>query len=665
MFCTMRRLTQKEIAQLERSGCSAESWAGISVSEGFTAERVRNTAFFGEVELGNNEGWVLLDGLKRPCGIGNATIANCRIGRDVYIAAIGSAIVNYDIEDGAVVEDVSGLVTEPGASFGNGFEIRVMNERGGRSVTLYDELNAQIAYVQAFFRNDTRFQEELSRMIAEYVEKRRADRGRISKEALIRGCGFLKNVNVGPSAVVQGALRLENGTILSCAEHPSSVGAGVTMSDFIMSEGASVDSGAMVHGSFVGQGTQVGKQCSVENSLLFANSEAFHTEICSVFGGPYTVTHHKSTLLIASLWSFYNAGSGTNQSNHMYKLGPVHQGVFERGCKTGSFAYNMMACHVAPFTVIIGKHMANIDIPDFPFSYLTEEDGRSNIIMGMNIFSVGTLRDSEKWPARDRREAPVKRDSIVFDVFSPYTVEKLRRGRAIMQDLYETTPREESVIHYRGVWIKRLLLKKGVRYYTLAIDRYLLGHYFRRIDESLRKGESWTKLSKGCRAKRGLPRPERWTDIGGLLISWDRLQDILEKIRRKGLEGLKDLAGCFEEALRGYRDDEWDYVCHAFEQEYGTSPAEVGPEALEDLAERWATAANALVTLTLENTKSEYAVNAMIGYGLGGEEQDVLADFIAVRGIYDEDPSVLGLQEERDRIDQQLRSIRAHVKKYL
>ena len=60
---------------------------------------------------------------------------------------------------------------------------------------------------------------------------------------------------------------------------------------------------------------------------------------CSIFAGPYTVTHHKSTLLIAGLYSFMNAGSSSNQSNHMYKLGPVHQGILERGTKTTSNSY--------------------------------------------------------------------------------------------------------------------------------------------------------------------------------------------------------------------------------------------------------------------------------------------------------------------------------------
>ena len=34
------------------------------------------------------------------------------------------------------------------------------------------------------------------------------------------------------------------------------------------------------------------------------------------FAGPYTVSHHKSSLPIAGMFSFFNAGGGANQSNH-------------------------------------------------------------------------------------------------------------------------------------------------------------------------------------------------------------------------------------------------------------------------------------------------------------------------------------------------------------
>ena len=185
---------------------------------------------------------------------------------------------------------------------------------------------------------------------------------------------------------------LESGTIVSCKEAPSFVGEGVIAKKFIILSGSKIDSGAMIEKSFVGQGVRMGKQYSAENSLFFANCEAFHGEACSLFAGPYTVSHHKSTLLIASFFSFFNAGSGTNQSNHMYKLGPVHQGILERGSKTGSFAYLLLPSIVGAFTVVMGKHYANFNTSDFPFSYISEEKGKSELTPAMNIFTVGTTQ---------------------------------------------------------------------------------------------------------------------------------------------------------------------------------------------------------------------------------------------------------------------------------
>ncbi len=64
------------------------------------------------------------------------------------------------------------------------------------------------------------------------------------------------------------------------------------------------------------------------------------------------------------------------------------------------------------------------------------------IVPGMNLFSVGMVRDSEKWPKRDNRKVRDKRDLIIFDVFSPFTVERMRRGRDELVALNEITSKD-------------------------------------------------------------------------------------------------------------------------------------------------------------------------------------------------------------------------------
>jgi len=329
-----------------------------------------------------------------------------------------------------------------------------------------------------------------------YAEARACRRGRLNRRMSLH-----TERRHRPSAVVEGAASLRDGTINSCAEHSTYVGTGVVASEFVVSEGARIDSGAIIEKVFVGQGVKMGKQYSAENSVFFANCELFHGEGVALFAGPYTVTHHKSTLMIAGLFSFYNAGSGTNQSNHMYKLGPVHQGVFERGCKTGSFSYVLFESHIGAFSVVIGKHLTNIRTPNLPFSNISEKGGESIITPAMALLSVGTVRDGEKWPKRDNRKVKEKRDLIIFDVFSPYTVEKMRRGRDELLTLNEGTSKERLAVNVGGAQMPRVLLRKGAKYYSAAIIRYLVDRVADRLPEAL-KG-----AGRGLRPRRRWFRP--------------------------------------------------------------------------------------------------------------------------------------------------------------
>lgn len=143
--------------------------------------------------------------------------------------------------------------------------------------------------------------------------------------------------------------------------------------DFIISSGSRVDGGTIIERCFVGQACHLDHGYSASDSLFFSNCRGENGEACAVFAGPYTVTHHKSTLLIAGMFSFMNAGSGSNQSNHMYKLGPIHQGIVERGAKTTSDSYVLWPAKVGPFSLIVGRHYKHSDTSNLPFSYLIEK----------------------------------------------------------------------------------------------------------------------------------------------------------------------------------------------------------------------------------------------------------------------------------------------------
>jgi carbonic anhydrase/acetyltransferase-like protein (isoleucine patch superfamily) len=646
-----RALSRDEVRILESNGCTAESWETVSVASGFDPRRVRHVHFSGEICLGRNNRSITLDGLERNCGIYHAGLHSCSVGDDVLISNVGSVVCNYAIEDGAAVVDVSTIIAGEGAAFGYGVRVNVLNETGGRSVTLFNDLSAQIAYIQAFRRYDKKFQEQLDVIINRHIADSLPEVGRVGQHARVSGCGTLMDTYIGPHAVVRGALELSNGSVLSCSEHPTVVGPGVIARNFIFAEGSTVQGGAVLDHAFVGQGALVDRQCSIEHSLLFANSEALNSEICSVFAGPYSVTHHRSTLLIASLWSFLNAGSGTNQSNHMYKLGPVHQGVFERGCRTGSYAYVMMECHVPAFCLVIGGHSQNVNIPNFPFSYLYESEGKSMLMVGPNLFSVGTVRDGAKWPARDRRRSPCKRDLIIYDVISPYTVEKMRRGREILGQLYEKTSREADTVYYGGVNLKRVMLRKSSRYYTMAIDRYLIGGVMSRIEAGERGVKKWSELRADLLAGSEGPGPGSWVDACGLIMPLFRLQRLFEEIGGAHIDSVSGIIDYLLKSYRSYADDEWRYMYEAFKQEYGAYPDAISADEMRELIKRWRDCAKSLNDLTLENTRSEFSALSKISYGLDVDDASADLDFNTVRGSFETDPVVRQLAREGELIE--------------
>jgi len=652
-------LTEHQVAQLVKQGCTASDWRSITVSPDCDLARISDVHFYGTVQLGSTAGGHVVDGVEFVCGIYRASIADCVIGNQVRIANIGTVISNYSIEDGVVIQDVASIVADLGATFGNGVELETINEGGGRGIKIINDLTSQTAYLQAMLRHNPEFSKKLAALVDSKAAAAKSDKGHVGERARILHCGSLRNVAVGPYAYIHGAQYLENGTINSCAEHSTEVGEGVHAKSFILSEGARIESGAVIDKVFVGQGVKMGKQYSAENSLFFANSEAFHGEAVSVFAGPYTVTHHKSTLLIAGMFSFFNAGSGTNQSNHMYKLGPVHQGVFERGCKTGSFSYLLLEAHIGAFSVVIGKHYVNINLPNLPFSYISEEEGNSKVIPGLNLSSVGTVRDGQKWPRRDNRRALKKRDLINFDVFSPYTVEKMRRGRDELLALSEKVPKVKTFVNYGGVQLSRLLLRKGAKYYSLAIARYLNEKVTARLQEALTKTKDWKAATASLKPKSTLKNPTGWTDISGLLTPRERISQLEAAVASGALSTYDALLAELQAMYNACGEDEWRYIYDVFAKEYNVRPDAMTKEQAGSAIEEWECAAMSLQGMILEDSKKEFGAFAKIGYGVDQTEENVQRDFEAVRGTAETNSVVQKLVAEGTAIQQRKEQFKA------
>ncbi|MBK7630868.1 MAG: DUF4954 family protein [Ignavibacteriales bacterium] len=624
-----RKLINLEIDHLIANGCSAADWNKINVSEKFQIDLIQNVNFGGEIFIGNS----------------------CRIQNIKNLA-------NYRIEDNVLLENIASLTVENETTFGNGIKISVVNEGGGRELMIYDKLTSQIAYLMVTCRHNSILIGKLEEIIKHYSDSRKSLIGRVGHGSSIKHSGILENVWIGDSAKIEGVTSLTEGTVASSKSDPVFIGSGVIAKHFIIQSGSSITDSALIDNCFIGQGVKIGKQYSVENSAFFSNCEGFHGEAVSIFAGPFTVTHHKSSLLIAAMFSFYNAGSGSNQSNHMYKLGPLHQGILERGSKTGSFSYMLWPSRVGAFSVVIGKHYSNFDASEFPFSYINEEDGKSMLTPAMNLFTVGTRRDSQKWPTRDKRKDPIKFDILHFDLLNPYIIGKMIEGSKRMKELLEKANREQEFVSYKGLHIKRLLLKTCTKYYEMAIKIFLGQELIKRISNEI---NSTNDLNKILEYDSEL-FSEKWIDASGMLIPQTDYELLIDKVKTGILFSVDSLSDEFSSLSERYSESSWVWCAKLIEQRFNTKVKELTKEQLIQMITDWRDNSVKLNNMILKDAEKEFDQLSKIGFGIDGDEQVQDTDFKNVRGTFEENKFVVDLRKESEEISGKAKEIMNYLK---
>ncbi|KAF0237184.1 MAG: hypothetical protein FD181_2108 [Prolixibacteraceae bacterium] len=293
-----RNLFDEEIGQMVHQGCSSTDWNLIKVSTDFIPDNIQNCKFSGHIRLNSFTGYVnLVGGITFKTGIYNAWLHNCEVGKNALIHNVRSYIANYKIEEGVVIHNITTMAVDGESAFGNGVQVEAINEGGGRDIPIYDYLSAHVAYIMSLYRHRPKLVTALKKMVFDYADFVKSNQGVIGAGSKILNCNTVLNVKTGAATTIDGTKKLKNGTINSNFEAPVTIGEGVIMENFIVSSGSIITDATLVSNCFIGQGCFLDKHYSAVNSLFFANCQGFHGEACSIFAGPYTVTHHKSTLL--------------------------------------------------------------------------------------------------------------------------------------------------------------------------------------------------------------------------------------------------------------------------------------------------------------------------------------------------------------------------------
>ena len=638
-----RKLNQEEIDLLLAQGCQADDWSCVEITDPESLRYIRNVHFSGSVRWGSfHEEFTLPGGVRKHSGIRNATLHNVTVGDDTLIENVSNYIANYDIGQHSYIENVDLVVTEGPCSFGNGVDVSVLNETGGREVKIYDRLSAQIAYVLAMYRHRPELIARLNGDIEAYAKRQTAERGSIGNYVSIRNTRHINGVRIGDHAIVSGASRLRNGSIHSNAVAPVTIAHGVICDDFIVCSGSHVSDNTSLERCFVGQCCHLGHGYSASDSLFFSNCQEENGEACAIFAGPFTVTHHKSTLLIAGMFSFMNAGSGSNQSNHMYKLGPIHQGILERGAKTASDSYILWPSRVGAFSLVMGRHVTHSDTSNLPFSYLIEQQNTTYLVPGVNLRSVGTIRDAQKWPKRDARKDEDKLDCINYNLLSPYTIQKMFKGIQLLKNLQYSSGELSDIYSYHSAKIRNASLKHGIKYYETAITKFLGNSLIKRL-ENMPAGASeeriHTLLKPTSRIGKG-----PWADISGLIVPRNAVSELLDQVENGGMS-IEQLSDAFHKLHEDYYDAEWTWAYDKFEAFFNIPLEHITVKQIVSIVERWKEAVIGLDKELYEDARKEFNLASQTGFGADGSQEIKEKDFSEVRGDFESNSFVTAVLE--------------------
>ena len=604
----MRQLSDEEIRILEDRNCWAEDWTNVHVSDDFKPNYMHRVMLYGEVSIGDFDKNIEVSrGFMKHSGINNATLRNVTIGDNCLIENIGGFINNYTIGDDCYISNVNAMETTDGATYGEGNLISVLNEVGDGNVILFSELNSQFAAFMAKHFCDKPLKDAIRRLINEEIARKRHEQAYIGNNVKIVNTKEITNTIVYDDCEINGASRLSDCTILSSPVSNVYIGTGVICENSIISEGSSIINSVKIQDCFIGEACQISNGFTASSSVFFANSYMSNGEACAAFCGPFTASHHKSSLLIGGQFSFYNAGSATNFSNHAYKMGPIHHGVLERGTKTASGAYILMPAHIGTFSVCFGKLMYHPDTRYLPFSYLIAYGDTMYLSPGRNITTVGLYRDIRKWPKRDVRPVGSQKSIVNFDWLSPFSVGEIVEGKQILEKLRDACGENVATYTYHNYVINASSLNKGIKYYDIALRIYM-GAVLKRVIKKWGKVDlPPTTIGQG-----------KWNDLSGLLLPESEEMRLLSDIKRGELETIQEVTDRFKEINRNYREYQWAWTYQLILDYYHLT--EITDADVERIHKDYVHARRAWIAEIRKDAEKEYA--------MGDVEKHVLDDFI-------------------------------------
>ena len=254
----------------------------------------------------------------------------------------------------------------------------------------------------------------------------------------------------------------------------------------------------------------------------------------------------------------------------------------------------------------------------------------------VNLRSVGTVRDAQKWPKRDARRDSHKLDQINFNLLSPYTIQKMMHGIEVLENLQKECGEITSEYAYQNCRIRNSSLRNGIALYRTAIVKFLGNSLISRLQQ----GEFSTLADIRARLR---PTSDvglgEWSDLSGLIAPQTEVNRLMDDIAADKLS-LDDIQQRFETWHRHYYEYEWTWAYDKLLKYWHKDLDAVTIDDLVQLVGEWKEAVVSLDKMLYNDAQKEFNLMAKIGFGVDGDDCQKVQDFESVRGRFDSNPFV-------------------------
>ena len=257
-----------------------------------------------------------------------------------------------------------------------------------------------------------------------------------------------------------------------------------------------------------------------------------------------------------------------------------------------------------------------------------------------------TIRDTQKWPKRDKRTDSNLLDLINFNLLSPYTIDKMIKGRRKLMDIREASDPKRKAYTYERMKIEKHALDRGIQLYEMAIWKFLGNSLITRLNGNEYKTASDIQeaLQPDMKFGKGY-----WVDLAGMICPFEALDQLLQSIENGAVQSLEEVNSSLVTMHKNYYNFEWTWAVDVLESFYGKSISEFEASDVITIVKKWKESVLGIDRFLYEDARKEFSMSKMTGFGVDGQEGARELDFAEVRGEFEDNATVKEIKEHMEK----------------